>query len=237
MRFRTGLFSFIFLMIHQPTGASEVDLLPTLDHYLDARSAEFDQISESRKAELELLADYISQRLSADQTVALTFICTHNSRRSHLAQLWAAAAAIRYGIDGVETFSGGTEVTAFNPRAVAALRRCGMEISAVDPQADNPRYRVRLTVADQPSVECFSKRFDESPNPTTGFCAVMTCSHADATCPTVHGSELRLAIAYEDPKVGDGTPQEADLYDIRSKQIAREMMYALSRVTPLNGRR
>jgi len=158
----------------------------------------------------------------------MTFICTHNSRRSHLSQIWAAVAAAKFGIMDVETFSGGTESTAFNPRAVAALERSGLAIES-DASEDNPRYQVTFSKTLDPLV-CFSKVYSSDPNPDSGFCAIMTCDSADRSCPTVSGSSTRIAIPYEDPKVADGTDQEAAKYDERCAQICREMLYVFSKV-------
>ncbi len=200
-----------------------------LDRYLSARTAEFDQISSERKAELEKVAEYIRSRLAKGAAAKLTFICTHNSRRSHLSQIWAQVAAARYGVDGVETFSGGTEATAFNPRAVAALQRCGLKITTKDASSENPRYQVKNSDDSSPQ-ECYSKVYDAPPNPTTGYGAIMTCSQADDACPLVMGSDLRIAIRYDDPKSADGTDQESQRYDERSRQICREMLYMMSAV-------
>jgi arsenate reductase (thioredoxin) len=205
------------------------ELLAPLDQYVEQRIVEFDQIDDARKAELEQLARYVRDRVAAGQSTQLTFVCTHNSRRSHLAQIWAKVAAERFAIPGVATFSGGTEVTAFNYRAVAALQRAGMKVTAEDELAENPRYQVRFQSGAEPEI-CFSKIFDNPANPTADFAAVMTCSHADQECPTVKGCERRIAITYEDPKAADGTPEEADVYDERTRQISREMLYVMSRV-------
>ena len=211
-----------------------VSLEPKLANYVAARAAEFDQIAADRKAELEKLAHYVSNCRTAGDPARLVFICTHNSRRSQMAQLWAAVAAARYGVDHVETYSGGTEATAFNPRAVAALQRAGWEIvkaddSAVGADPVNPHYRVSFASSETP-VECFSKTYSSVPNPTADFCAVMTCADADKDCPVVAGATFRVSIPYVDPKLSDGTPEETATYDDRSAQIAREMLYVFSRV-------
>lgn len=197
--------------------------------YLESCSREFDKITDERKVTLQRLAEYIAAKLSLSKPVELTFICTHNSRRSHLSQIWAAVAADYFGLDGVKTYSGGTEATAFNPRAVAALRRCGLVVEAADPDASNPHYAVRVSESLLPQI-CFSKVFNEPPNPATGYCAVMTCSQADEACPLVMGCDLRIPVRYEDPKVADDTDQESERYDERSRQICREMLYLMSRV-------
>jgi arsenate reductase len=201
-------------------------LFPELAAYVSERRAEMGSVPDRRRAELELLARFIKERERAGETTKLVFICTHNSRRSHLAQVWAQTAAHVYGVTGFETYSGGTEATAFNPRAVAALQRAGFRIDG-QAEAENPVYRVSYT-ADKAPMECFSKVHDQPPNPRQGFCAVMTCSAAEAACPVVFGATHRIAIRYDDPKEFDGSPLEQAKYDERCRQIAREMLYALS---------
>lgn len=208
---------------------SAASLYPELLRYLRDRESDFDRILANRKADLSKLVEYLRGRISKSEGAKLTFICTHNSRRSHLSQLWAHVAAEYYGLQGVETFSGGTEATAFNPRAVAAMQRCGLKIVADDTNASNPRYCVFTSETSTPQI-CFSKVYDAPPNPNQDYCAVMTCSQADEACPLVMGCELRLAIRYEDPKVADDTQFEALRYDERCAQICSEMLYVMSRV-------
>ena len=203
---------------------------PLLQRYLTEATTRFQAIPLDRQTELAVVANYIRERVSKSEPARLTFICTHNSRRSHLSQIWAQVAAEYYGIAGVQTFSGGTEATAFNPRAVAALQRCGLKIVADDPQASNPRYRVSSSDSSTPQI-CFSKAYGDPPNPNTHYCAVMTCSQADDACPLVMGCDLRIPIRYEDPKVADDTEFEAQRYDERAAQICSEMLYMMSRVT------
>lgn len=210
--------------------AQSITLRPELQTYIGQRQHEFALIPAGRQRELREVADYVRKRIATGDTARLIFICTHNSRRSHLAQVWATVAADVYGVRPVETYSGGTEATAFNPRAVAALRRSGLRIEIADDDATtNPVYWV--SHADGiPAQECYSKIFDQPPNPDTAYCAVMTCSQADEACPLVPGCDLRAPIRYEDPKVSDDTPEEAATYDERSGQICREMLFMMSAV-------
>lgn len=187
------------------------------------------EVPEDRRYELDKIARYVAGELAGDAPARLTFICTHNSRRSHLSQLWAATAATWFGVEGLETYSGGTEATAFNPRAVAALERAGFAIARPPVDTENPRYEVRIG-PDAPAMTAFSKVYDEAPNPSEDFAAIMTCSAVDAACPFIPGAEVRVGIPYEDPKASDGTPEEAATYDARSRQIAQEMFYVLGRV-------
>jgi arsenate reductase len=227
--FSVAIVSCLFMV--QRAGSAEprnVELRPQLAGYVEERRAEFDQIPADRVEKLREVAEYVASCRKAGKPARLTFICTHNSRRSQMAQLWAAVAAASSGIDGVETFSGGTERTAFNPRAVAALRRAGFEIAETT-ASPNPRYTVALADDLEPLL-CFSKVYNESPNPAREFCAVMTCSQADKSCPFVAGASRRIAIPFEDPKVADDTPAESAAYDERCAQIARELLFAFSLV-------
>jgi len=198
-----------------------------LKQYLDSALLGVHLIPEERQRALEDVAAFVSWKRAAGEVAELTFICTHNSRRSQMGQLWAPVAAAHFGIGEVRTYSGGTEATAFNPRAVAAMERAGFVIAK--PGGDNPRYRVTFD-EDGPAMECFSKTYDDPANPVEGFAAIMTCSEADEACPVVPGAALRAPIRYEDPNVSDGTPREAAAYDERCLQIATEMLYLFSRV-------
>lgn len=216
-------------MTLKKTESAAIAFYSELKRYLTKAITRFDVIPSDRKVELAKVADYIREHLSKPEPAKLTFICTHNSRRSHLSKIWAQVAAEYYGLVGVETFSGGTEATAFNPRAVAAMQRCGLKIIADDPTATNPRYSVYTSDSSTPQV-CFSKAYGDPPNPSKGYCAVMTCSQADDACPRVMGCELRMPIRYEDPKVADDTEFEAQKYDERCAQISSEMLYMMSLV-------
>ena len=139
--------------------------------------------------------------------------------------------AHKFGIS-LETFSGGTEATAFNPNAVAALERAGFKIR--NDGEENPRYMVAFD-DDASPLTAFSKKYEDPPNPTSGFAAIMTCSEADSECPIVFGADKRIKLFYVDPKVADGTPQEAATYDERCRQIATEMYYVFYKIKDKKG--
>lgn len=206
-----------------------VQFYPALKQYLLARIEEFPLIPPDRKSDLAKVAQYVQGCITKSLPAKLTFICTHNSRRSHLSQIWAQVAAEYFGISNVETLSGGTEATAFNLRAVAAMQRCGLKITTTNAVISNPHYEV-LTHDGAKAQICFSKVYDAPPNPTKGYCAIMTCSQADEACPLVMGCDLRMPIRYEDPKIADDTDQEASLYDERSRQICCEMFFMMSSI-------
>lgn len=187
---------------------------------------DLDSIASERKKDLEELSAYIQNKINKNEPVFLNFICTHNSRRSQFAQLWAKVAADHYGIE-VESFSGGVEVTEFNPRAIDSINRFGFHVKKEG--VENPNYLISWT-DDFSGLKMYSKLYDSDENPSSGFAAIMTCSHADENCPYVTGCEQRFAIRYEDPKEFDDTPLQSAMYDSRSFQIATEMFYVFSKI-------
>ena len=190
-----------------------------------------DIISNTRKQDLLSVAAYIRDAIGKRGEAHLNFICTHNSRRSHLSQIWAAVAAYHYGLEGIHTYSGGTETTAFHPNAVDALRRAGFQISIVGLMGEpNPHYALEYT-PNQPPMVCYSKRFDQAVPPGKPFAEIMTCSDADQNCPFVPTAEFRQSLPYDDPKQVDGTAMETQVYDERCRQIASEMMWMMQAVT------
>lgn len=220
--------SLLLAIMNSPASAAPADVLETVRPAAARAAAEAGQIPPERQRELRKIALYVRAQLEAGAKADLTFICTHNSRRSHLSQIWAQTAAAWYGIEGVRTWSGGTEATACNIRTVRALRRAGFSVSR-SRGGDNPLYLVQFGETADP-LPAFSKKYDAEGNPASGFAAIMTCSDADQNCPVVFGSSLRVAVPFVDPKASDGTPAEDSTYDERSAQIAREMFFVMSQV-------
>ena len=207
---------------------SDAGLLPALRPYVKEVAGELDQVSAERRKVLDEIAASIVSQLEAGRPAQLTFICTHNSRRSHMSQIWAQTAARYYGLDKVQAFSGGTETTACNCRTVTAMRRAGFDITDAT-TGDNPVYLVRYA-PDRPPLRAYSKIYNSDDNPRDHFIALMTCSVADKTCPVVNGAVARFAIHYADPRVCDDTPTETAAYHERCREIAREMFYIMSEV-------
>lgn len=204
-------------------------LFPKVQAYFD--SLDTSSIPEERLSVLNMLRNYVSGKLWHSEPIDLTFICTHNSRRSHLGQVWAQVAAHEFNVPQVNCYSGGTEATACNPRTITALERAGL-ITVMATETDNPIYEIHFTDA-EPPILAFSKLYGHRSNPDTNFAAIMTCSHAEQNCPYIPGAEQQIAIMYPDPKEADGTVNEAQIYDERCRQIATEMKYVFQGLTTL----
>ena len=192
------------------------------------KALKIEEISAERKAILEPLVEFIQTKINEQQEIRLNLICTHNSRRSHLAQIWAQTVAAYFKIKNVFCYSGGTEATAMFPMVAKTLEKQGFKIKVIA-DTNNPIYAIKYTDNEHPII-CFSKKYDDGFNPSTEFAAIMTCSQADGGCPFITGAEKRIAITFEDPKVFDNTLQQAEKYEERSLQIATEMFYVFSQI-------
>ncbi len=201
------------------------ELFPKLYTYCNSLSTEFNQIPKERKAELKDIANFIVEQRKDHKPANLLFVCTSNSRRSHMAQVWSQIASYYYGIDSVFTFSGGTEQTRVNINAIDALIRTGIEIYSNN-ECENPLRYIRVGNKINPWV-LFSKKYTDDTNPKNNFAAVMVCSEADKACPFVEGAESRIGLPYQDPKEFDNSPLKEAKYDERCRQIAREMFFIM----------
>jgi len=189
---------------------------------------QFGDIPNERAEKLNQIAQTLLDKRRDGRALDLIFICTHNSRRSQLAELWMRVATQYYGHTNIACFSGGTESTAFNHRMVAALSRAGFELNKIS-EGDNPRYQAKLDTYGT-SQEMFSKKYSDDFNPQEGFIAFMVCGHADANCPVVTGADERISLPYIDPKAHDDCDKETKAYDAKVLEIGREMLYLASKI-------
>lgn len=185
-------------------------------------------IPESRREILQPLVDYLQQKVKKNAGIRINFICTHNSRRSHLSQIWAQTMAAYFGVKNVSCYSGGTEETALFPKVAETLQDCGFQIRNLS-HTENPIYSIKYASNEQ-GIIGFSKKLDDAFNPKSEFAAVMTCDSANEACPLVPGADMRIPITFEDPKAFDNTPQQTLKYKERSLQIAAEMYYVFSQL-------
>lgn len=199
---------------------------PDITSLIQTFSAE--NISAGRKEGLALLTDYIRDKHSKGETIRLNFICTHNSRRSHLSQIWAQTMAHHFGIKDVHCYSGGTVATAMFPKVGQTLAEQGFDVFKLS-DGSNPVYAVKFAACEQPII-CFSKVYSHTFNPAAGYAAIVTCNSADEACPIVFGAEARFPIKYDDPKAFDNTDLMDAKYAERSLQIGEEMWFVFSRV-------
>lgn len=192
------------------------------------KSLDIQSINQERKETLQVLIDFIQNKVDLKQPIRINFICTHNSRRSHLSQVWAQTMAAHFNINKVSCYSGGTEATALFPMVAETLKKQGFEIFKLS-DTNNSVYTIKYSENEHPVIG-FSKKLDDDFNPKSEFAAIMTCDSANEACPFVPGAEKRIPIMFEDPKAFDNTPLQAQKYLERSEQIASEMYYIFSQI-------
>ena len=205
---------------------SKTQIFPAIEQEIVSLHPE--NISAERRIILQPLIDFIQIKVSNQEEVRLNFICTHNSRRSHLSQVWAQTAASYFNLSNVFCYSGGTEATALFPVAAQTLANTGFKVNTLS-EGKNPVYSIKYTDNEHPIIG-FSKTYDDDFNPQAEFAAILTCSSADKGCPFIAGAEKRIPITFEDPKAFDNTPQQAEKYQERSMQIATELFYVFSQI-------
>jgi len=184
-------------------------------------------ITEERKRNLSTIAAAIAKEHTSNKIVNLNFICTHNSRRSQLGQVWSFFAANYFNLD-INAFSGGTEVTAFYRNTVKTLQKVGFEFQLTDFSHQNPKYQISFKGAKN-TILGFSKLYSNPIN-TEPFMAITTCNNADINCPFIPTASHRFHLPFVDPKHSDGTTAQEETYLQTSRQIAGEVYFIFSEV-------
>jgi len=188
-------------------------------------------IDESRKELLLRIADKITDTYkSNDEQVNINFICTHNSRRSQLGQVWTFFAANYFGLN-ITALSGGTEVTAFHRNTVATLKSVGFSFNVQEFSHQNPVYQISFNETDD-FLLGFSKIFDNKAN-TTPYIVITTCDSADENCPFIPEAIYRFHLPYTDPKHADNTTEQDEAYLKTNEEIASEVYFIFDRVKSL----
>lgn len=195
-------------------------------HTITSFSSE--NILADRKVILDGLIAYIKEKHKNNETIRLNFICTHNSRRSHLGQIWAQTLAYHFSIKNVYCYSGGTESTAMFSKVAETIEKQGFDVIKLS-EGSNAVYAIKYT-SNEHAIICFSKKYDDGFNPQREFAAILTCDSADDACPMVLGAEKRFAIKYEDPKRYDGLAEMDEKYTAKSLEIGQEMWYVFSNI-------
>ncbi|TAN08248.1 MAG: arsenate reductase ArsC [Rhodanobacteraceae bacterium] len=101
----------------------------------------------------------------------ILFICTGNACRSQMAEAWT-----RHLLgDRIEAFSAGTAPHAMDPRALAVMRECGVDMSGQRPK---------------PLADVSDLPFD---------LVVTVCDHAATACPVWPGTARTVHHGFDDP--------------------------------------
>ena len=178
------------------------------------------EISKERKSELAEIARTIGERVNHNP-VSLIFVCTHNSRRSVFAEVWASVFIAHYNLP-LKAYSGGTEVTAVNQNTLACLESLGFDLT-YDTSVKNPK--VDIKISEKKTITTFSKVYDDDFNAQSNFFALMMCMHAAENCPFIPNSLGRINLPYKDPKAYDDSPLKEKKYTETAFLIGTEFWY------------
>lgn len=189
------------------------------------------ELTDERKELLTNIAETIASDRKKLHKVRLNFICTHNSRRSQLAQVWAHYAIAKYKLRKIKSFSGGTEVTAFHRNTIKTLQSVGFEFTLTEFSHTNPVYEITNSGFKKPIIG-FSKVYNDDINKKP-FIAITTCASADENCPFIPDAKHRFHLPYVDPKKSDGTDEMEKTYLKTNQQIAAEMNFLFITISNL----
>ena len=187
------------------------------------------EIDDNRKELLLKIANKIAVNYN-NNDININFICTHNSRRSQLGQVWSFFAADYFKLP-INAFSGGTEITAFHRNTVKTLTEVGFKFDVDEFSHTNPIYRISFS-DDNPSLLGFSKLYNNIENKTPYF-VLTTCNNADENCPFIPEAIDRFHVPYIDPKHSDDSAIQDETYLKTSGIIAAQMYYLFNEIKKL----
>ncbi|MBT8316173.1 MAG: hypothetical protein HKP59_00950 [Lutibacter sp.] len=181
------------------------------------------KIDSTRMNLLDKIALKIVDELKNNTPINLNYICTHNSRRSQLAQVWSFYATHYFKIQHIHSFSGGTAVTSFHRNTVKTLQEVGFKFQLLEFSHQNPEYLISYKNSIN-TIIGFSKLYSDTHNKKP-FIAITTCSNADENCPFIPDAIQRFHLPFNDPKDFDNTLYKTEKYLETNKQIAGEIHY------------
>ena len=100
------------------------------------------RLTEERRELLIAISKKIADEYLDRGKVNLNFICTHNSRRSQLAQVWSFFYSEYFQLKNIFTYSGGTEATDFHRNTVKTLQKSGFLFDLIGFSHKNPKYLI-----------------------------------------------------------------------------------------------
>lgn len=199
------------------------EVLFNANKIIDSLVAKKHGISQDRRNELDIIANSIHTSLKNDGNANIIFICTHNSRRSQLCELWMDIFCDAYNLKYIRNYSGGTEATAFNKRMVKAIQDFNIPLHKLM-ESENTIYAIQDTNHSMYKTY-FSKKYENTYNPNSNFIAIMVCDDAEENCPIVFGSSKKHSLKYKDPKFSDETPEEELVYAQKVIEVGTELLY------------
>lgn len=181
-------------------------------------------ILSNRKVQLDDAGEILKKLYHQKGFLRLNFICTHNSRRSVAAEVWAYVLIKHFKLENITVYSGGTEATQVKESIIKAFKYFGLRFNK-ERKKLNPKYTLDR------NHSCFSKKYDDPHNPQEDYVGIMVCDDAYESCPIIRGGIARIGLTFKDPKYSDNTPEEAIVYQNTVQLIGVEIYYLLQKLT------
>jgi arsenate reductase len=112
--------------------------------------------------------------------INVLYLCTGNSCRSQMAEGWSR----QLGGEGISAGSAGIEAHGKNPRAIAAMREAGVDISSQESTVVSDEMLQRADIV------------------------VTVCGHADEQCPVLPPGVRKVHWPLTDPAKATGSEEE-----------------------------
>ena len=179
-----------------------------------------DQIHNERLKIFDKIIKSINQNTMNNSYPNILFVCTHNSRRSQFAEIWANTINCILK-QKIKIFSAGIFKTAVHYQVINAIRDAGFNI-----RKKGNNYYLKYS-NNYKEIKIYSKKIDDI-NTNSFLIVINTCSDADINCPSLPNTLERFLLSYEDPKISDNTKFEKKIYQETCKKIASEIFYLFS---------
>tara|TARA_Y100001949_G_C15986510_1_gene330879 strand:+ start:2001 stop:2567 length:567 start_codon:yes stop_codon:yes gene_type:complete len=170
--------------------------------------------NQKRKKRLDNIASVINENLN--KTRSIVFLCTHNSRRSQICEVWGKVFAEIYR-KKININSAGAFKTVVHSQVYESIVKCGLVV-------DNKKE----IFFDKKKFKLNSKTIDSLT--MKNFIAVMTCSNAEKSCPNDPRSIRNIKMFFNDPRIYDETDKMSREYLNTTIYIAEELNYIFKNI-------
>ncbi|NJN27464.1 MAG: hypothetical protein HC819_16570 [Cyclobacteriaceae bacterium] len=228
-------FSFVFVLyalfltpLQERQTASFNKLYPILNEYIKDFPKEFRKIPEERRYRLNEMVYYLEEQEKNRNAWQLMFISSNQSTVGQMAQVWAKIAAYYFGLEKLQTFSGGLQAEPISVNTILALEKAGCIVYKNDLNGLNV-YQVKYAYNINPII-LYPKKTDHVKNPANDFMAVFVNEHADMNMRNVRGTFNRLLLPYEDLSAYDGSAIDTRQYEESNRKMAVEMFYVFAQL-------
>ena len=170
--------------------------------------------NQKRKKRLDNIASVINENLN--KTRSIVFLCTHNSRRSQICEVWGKVFAEIYR-KKININSAGAFKTVVHSQVYESIVKCGLIVNnKKEIFFDKKKFKLNSKTTDSITMK--------------NFIAVMTCSDTEKSCPHDSRSVRNIKMFFNDPRIYDETDKMSREYLKTTTYIAEELNYIFKNI-------